>query len=209
MTKKYIENTLLVCATLFGFSLMSGARAIDVDKVTETCAECHGKGGASTETDIPIIGGYSEASITDNLKAYKNKERECPKTKYRAGSKKGKKTDMCEMVQDLNDSDIQQIAQYFAKQKFVRAKQQKFDPELAKKGKEIHDMYCEKCHSEGGTVAGDDSGIPAGQWIPYLKQAFDDYSSAKRPIAKKMKQKMDELNKADIDAVINYYGSFQ
>lgn len=209
MTKNNIENTLLVCATLFSFSLMSGALAIDVDKVTETCAECHGKGGASTETDIPIIGGYSEASITDYLKAYKNKDRECPKTKYRAGKNKGKKTDMCEMVKDLNDSDMTQLAQYFAKQKFVRAKQQKFDPGLAKKGKEIHDVSCEKCHSEGGTVASDDAGIPAGQWMPYLKEAFKDYSSGERPIAKKMKLRMDELNKADIDALINYYGSFQ
>jgi sulfide dehydrogenase cytochrome subunit len=209
MTKRCAGYALFLCATiLFNFSLVSGAWAIDVDKVTGTCAACHGKGGASTETDIPIIGGYSEASITDDLKAYKTKDRECRKTKYRSGPKKGKKTDMCEVVKDLSDSDIQQIAQYFAKQKFVRAKQ-KFDAELAKKGKEIHDINCEKCHSEGGTLASDDAGIPAGQWMPYLKQAFDDYSSGKRPIAKKMKMKMDDLSKADIDALVNYYGSFQ
>jgi sulfide dehydrogenase cytochrome subunit len=80
---------------------------------------------------------------------------------------------------------------------------------LAKKGKDVHDMYCEECHSEGGSVAADDAGILAGQWIPYLKQAFADYSSAKRPIPKKMKVKMDELKKTDIDALINYYGSFK
>lgn len=208
MTKKYIEYTLLVCAALFGFSLMSGAWAIDVDKLVETCANCHGKGGASTESDIPIIGGYSAEFLVNNLTAYKNKERDCPETKYRAGSKKGTKTDMCQIVKDLNDSDIKQIAQFFAKQKFVRAKQ-KFDPALAKKGKEVHDMYCEKCHSEGGTVSKDDAGMPAGQWIPYLKQAFDEFNSGKRPIAKKMKLKMDELDKADIEALINYYASFQ
>jgi len=208
MTNKYAKYALSVSIALFNFSLVSGAWAIDVDKVAETCAACHGKAGASAETDIPIIGGYSEATITDDLKAYKNKDRECPKTKYRSGSKKGQKTDMCEMVKDFNDSDIKQIAQYFANKKFVRAKQ-KFDPELAKKGKDIHDMSCEKCHSEGGAVAGDDAGILAGQWMPYLKQAFKDYSSGKRPVAKKMKMKMDELNKADVDALINYYGSFQ
>jgi sulfide dehydrogenase cytochrome subunit len=208
MMKKYIEHTLLICAALLSFSLMGSARAIDVDKVTETCANCHGKNGASTETDIPIIAGYSTETIIANLKAYKNKERDCPKTKYRAGSKKGKKTDMCEMVKDMNDSDMKQIADFFSKQKFVRAKQ-KFDPALAKIGKEVHDMYCDKCHSEGGSVASDDAGILAGQWMPYMKQAFDDYSSAKRPIVKKMKVKMDELKKTDIDALINYYGSFQ
>jgi sulfide dehydrogenase cytochrome subunit len=97
MTKKDIEYTLLVCAALCSFSLMSGAWAIDVDKLAETCVNCHGKGGASTESDIPIIGGYSAEFIIGNLRAYKNKERDCPETKYRAGSKKGTKTDMCQM----------------------------------------------------------------------------------------------------------------
>jgi sulfide dehydrogenase cytochrome subunit len=187
---------------------MQGAWAIDVNKVAETCANCHGKAGASTETDMPIIGGYSIEFLTNNLKAYKNKERECPDTKYRAGSKKGTKTNMCQMVKDMNDNDIQLIAKYFSKQKFVRAKQ-KFDPALAAKGKELHDMYCEKCHSDGGTASKDDAGLPAGQWIAYLKQAFDEFNSGKRPVAKKMKLKMDELNDADIDALINFYASFQ
>lgn len=208
MTKKYIQCALSVCAALFGFSLMSGAWAIDVDKVAENCANCHGKAGASTETDMPIIGGYSIEFLTNNLKAYKNKERECPDTKYRAGSKKGTKTNMCQMVKDLNDNDIQLIAKYFAKQKFVRAKQ-KFNPALAAKGKELHDMYCEKCHSDGGTASKDDAGLPAGQWKAYLKQAFDEFNSGKRPVAKKMKLKMDELSDTDIDALINFYASFQ
>ena len=198
----------MVCAALCNFSLMGGAWAIDVNKLAETCANCHGKGGASTESDIPIIGGYSAEFIIDNLTAYKNKERDCPETQYRAGSKKGTRTDMCQMVKDLNASDIKRIAQFFARQKFVRAKQ-KFDPALAKKGKEIHDMHCEICHSKGGTVPGDGIGIPAGQWMPYLKQAFDEFSSAKRPIPKTMKLLMDKINEADMDALINYYGSFQ
>lgn len=179
-----------------------------MNKLTENCANCHGKGGASTEPEIPIIGGYSVEFLTNNLTAYKNKERSCPETEYKTGSKKGTKTDMCKMVKDLSDGDIKQIAQYFAKQKFVRAKQ-KFDPALAAKGKEVHDMYCEKCHSEGGTVAKDDAGMPAGQWMPYLKQAFDEFNTGKRPIAKKMKIKMDELSKEDIDALIHYYASFK
>lgn len=208
IAKKYFENTLLAGAALFGFILIGDAGAIDVGKLAETCANCHGKGGASTEPDIPIIGGYSEEFLVNNLTAYKNKERDCPETKYRAGSRKGSKTDMCQVVKNLDDGDIKQIAGYFAKKKFVRAKQ-KFDPALARKGKEIHEMYCEKCHSEGGTVATDDAGMPAGQWIPYLKQAFDEFYAGKRPIAKKMKLKMDEIDKADIDALINYYASFQ
>ncbi len=206
MTKKHIEYTLLVCVAVFNFSLINGVWAADVGKLVETCASCHGKGGASTESDVPIIGGYSEEFLVNNLKAYKDKERNCPETEYKSGSKKGTKTDMCKMVKDLSGNDIKQLAEYFAKKKFVRAKQ-KFDPALAAKGKDIHEMNCEKCHSEGGTVAKDDAGMPAGQWIPYLKQAFDEFKTGKRPIAKKMKVKMDDLSKDDVDALINYYAS--
>jgi cytochrome subunit of sulfide dehydrogenase len=208
MTKRYAEYILLAVAALFSLSLMGNARAADVNKLVETCANCHGKGGASTEPEVPIIGGYSVEFLVNNLTAYKNKERDCPETEYRTGSKKGTKTDMCKIVKELGDSGIKQVAQYFAKQKFVRAKQ-KFDPALAAKGKEVHDMYCEKCHSDGGTVAKDDAGMPAGQWMPYLKRAFDEFNTGKRPIAKKMKLKMDELSKEDIDALINYYASFK
>ncbi|HET7833423.1 MAG TPA: c-type cytochrome, partial [Gallionella sp.] len=183
------------------------ARAADVNKLVETCANCHGKGGASTQSDVPIIGGYSVEFLTNNLTAYKTKDRSCPDTEFKTGSKKGTKTNMCKMVADLSEGDIKQVAQYYSKQKFVRAKQ-KSDPALAKKGKDVHDMYCEKCHSEGGTVSSDDSGLPAGQWKPYLKQAFAEINSGKRPIPKKMKLKMDEIGQAEIDALIEYYASF-
>ncbi len=207
MLKKYTEFTLLVCAVLASLFLVGNAWAADVNKLVAVCADCHGKGGASTESDVPIIGGYSVEFLVNNLKAYKTQDRDCPETKFRAGSKKGQKTSMCKMVKDLNDSDINKVAQYFSKQKFVRAKQ-KFDAALAEKGKEIHNIYCEKCHSEGGTLAEDEAGLPAGQWIPYLRQAIDEFNTGKRPIPKKMKRKMDELEPADFEALINYYASF-
>lgn len=207
MFKKYTEFTLLACAALTGLFLAGNTWAADVNKLVAVCADCHGKGGASTEPEVPIIGGYSVEFLVNNLKAYKTKDRNCPETKFRAGSKKGQKTNMCNMVRDLSDSDVNKVAQYFSKQKFVRAKQ-KFDAALAEKGKEIHDIYCEKCHSEGGTVAEDEAGLPAGQWMPYLRQAIDEFNTGKRPTPKKMRRRMDELQPADFEALINYYASF-
>ena len=183
-------------------------QAAGVNDLVEVCSHCHGKAGASKESDVPIIGGYSTEFLRNNLEAYQTKDRDCPSTKFRSGPKKGKKSSMCEVVKDLSEDDISQIAAYFAKQKFVRAKQ-KFDANLAKKGKQIHDQYCEKCHSEGGTVSEDDAGMPAGQWTPYLRQAFKEFAEGKRPIAKKMKAKMDEVDKAGIEALIQYYASIQ
>jgi sulfide dehydrogenase cytochrome subunit len=205
MKTKHINLLLLLGATLLGSGI---AQAANVKKLVEVCANCHGKGGASSESSVPVIGGYSTEFLVNNLKAYKNKDRDCPETEYRTGSKKGTKTDMCKMVNDMSDDDMQKVAQYFAKQKFVRAKQ-KFDAELARKGKEIHEMSCEKCHSQGGSVAKDDAGMMAGQWMPYLRQAIEEFNAGKRPIAKKMKYKMEDLNKDDFEALVNYYGSLQ
>jgi len=180
-----------------------------VEKLAETCANCHGKDGASTESEVPIIGGVSAEYAKLSLVSYSKKEWPCPETEIKAGPKKGTKTDMCKVAKELNDGDIKELAQYYAGKKFVRAKQ-KFDAALAKRGKEIHEANCEKCHSNGGSVASDDAGIMAGQWMPYLEEAFKQYSSGKRPIMeKKMKPKMEKLDKAGFDALVNYYGSLQ
>jgi cytochrome subunit of sulfide dehydrogenase len=199
---------LLVAAGVVGCLVSGVIQAADVDKLVAVCADCHGKGGASKQSDVPIIGGYSTEFLVNNLKAYQTKDRDCPPTKFAEGSKKGEKTDMCQIVKDFSAADIKAIAGYFSKQKFVRAKQN-FDPVLAKKGKDIHADYCEKCHSEGGTKSDDDTGLPAGQWMPYLRHALDEFKTGKRPIPKKMKAKLDEVSDADLEALVNYYASFK
>jgi sulfide dehydrogenase cytochrome subunit len=193
---------------LFGLLLAPGARAADVTKLVEHCASCHGKDGVSHESDVPTIAGYSLQYTSDSLTAYQKKERACPETKYRDGDKKGQKTDMCRVAADLGDADIAQLSKYLAGKKFVRA-QQSFDAALAKKGAQIHERSCEKCHSENGSQASDDSGILAGQWMPYLKEAFTELGAGKRPMPKKMKPKVDSLQAEDFDALANYYASFK
>ena len=190
-------------------SLMVGATAwADVGPVLETCAACHGKDGASTETDVPIIGGYSAKYLADSLANYKNKARPCPEVKYRAGALKGQSTDMCTIAGKLSDPDTAAIADYLSKKPFVRAKQT-VDAAKAERGKQLHDAQCMKCHEDGGSSPDDDAGILAGQWMPYVRHTFEEFSSGKRPIPKKMKPKFDELTPDDVDALVNYFGSFK
>jgi sulfide dehydrogenase cytochrome subunit len=197
---------------LAGVTLMAlasaGARAADTGKLVESCARCHGNDGASTESDVPSIGGLSAEYLKLNLEAYKSKERPCPESKVRAGDKKGTKTDMCQIAKELGDSDVKQLAGHFAGKKFARMAQ-KADAELAKKGKRIHQDNCEKCHSNDGSTAADDAGILAGQSMEYLRQAFQEYSEGKRPMEQKMKPKIKVLQKDDFEALVNYYGSFK
>ena len=208
MLQKATGFTLLACSALIGFSLANSVCAAEVVKLVETCTSCHGKDGASTEAEVPIIGGYSVSYLTDSLTAYQQKERPCPETKIRTGDKKGTATDMCKVAKDLSEGDVEKVAKYFAGKKFVRAAQ-KFDPALAMKGKQIHDNYCEKCDSESGSVASDDSGILTGQWMPYLDGQFKDFTSGKRTAPKKMQPMLKKVDKADIEALVNYYGSFK
>lgn len=196
---------LLASTALLGLSLAWGASAADV---ATSCTNCHGADGASTDPHVPIIGGLSAEFLSSTMKAYKAKERPCPEATYLAGDKKGQKSDMCQIANALSDADVAQAASFFAGKKFARAKQ-KADPALAAKGKEIHEKQCDKCHTEGGSVAGDDAGILAGQWMPYLSAQLKDFKEAKRLPPKKMQPKLDELQPGDLDALVNFYGSEQ
>ena len=186
----------------------SNVSASDVVELVEPCAGCHGKDGVSTEPDIPIISGNSARYIIDSMVAYSNKERPCEEEKINAGPKKGELDDMCKIAKDLSESDTKLIAEYFAAKPFVRAKQA-FDAEKAKLGKIVQDRDCKKCHEDGGSSPGDDAGILAGQWTPYVRQQFKDFSSGARPMTKKMKKKYKDISEEDIENIIHYFASFQ
>lgn len=201
------RNYFFPILLLLGFAPVNSALPANLASLEKTCSYCHGQAGASIEPDVPTIGGYSSEFLFNNIKAYRDHERHCADTKYYSGPNKGKTTNMCEISKDLTDSDIRQIAVLFSKLKFAHAKQQ-FDPALAEKGKLIHETNCEQCHSKGATQANDDAGMMAGQWMPYLRQAFDEFLTGKRPLPKKMKRKLDGLTPEDIEALVNFYGSY-
>lgn len=206
-TAKRKISTLAIGIVL-GACVMSHVAAADISKLTEDCAHCHGKDGASTVPEVPVIGGFSKQYMLDSMAAYRDKDRPCPEFEYPEGPHKGDKTDMCKIADDLSEDDTLAIAKHYAAKPFVRAKQ-KFDAALAEKGKGVHDELCEKCHSAGGSLASDDAGILAGQWIPYQEATYKDYSTGERAQPKKMKKKMDKLDEETTKQLIHYYGSFQ
>lgn len=208
MYLRLIAGVMKTSVVVAGYLLIGSVQAVDVDRLVSVCADCHGKAGASTESDVPIIGGYSTEYLKNNLAAYQSEERNCPETEYREGNKKGEKTSMCQLVKDYSEEDIAAIAGYFSQQKFVRA-DQPFDADLAKKGQKLHDKYCEKCHYEGGSVSEDDAGLTAGQWIPYLRQTLKAFRTGNRPIPKKMRSRLEKVHGEEIEALLNYYGSFK
>ena len=209
MTRAMTAFVPLLCvgAVLAAFP-PAATRAADVAELVASCADCHGPDGASSEPQVPTIGGFSAPYTTDSMIAYQEQERPCPEAEYPGGDKKGQKTTMCEIAKELSNEEIEQLAAYYADKPFVRA-QQAFDAGLAEQGKDIHESKCDRCHAEGGSLPSDDSGILAGQWMPYLEQTFREFSSGERPMVKKMKPKFEKLEPADIEALVHYYGSFK
>src|SRR4051794_19867546 len=73
------------------------------------CADCHGKDGASTESDIPVIAGQSAQYLTDAMTSYRDRKRPCPETKFRSGDAKRAKTDMCQIAAKLSADDTAKV----------------------------------------------------------------------------------------------------
>ena len=195
----------LVCAVWILVPFAS-ADALDYG---EQCDSCHGADGVSTEGDIPTIAGTSAFMIEEYMFQYLEDARPCRESKYRFGDTDRPATDMCAIAKELSEDEFAEAAEHFSNKEFVAAKQE-FDAAKAEVGKMVHKKDCEKCHSDGGSYADDDAGILAGQWMPYLEQVFADYESGERGMMEdKMKDKMDALDAASIDALVHYYASMQ
>lgn len=208
MKKKFTAHILFACSALLGMSMTTVASAADAPKAAESCIACHGKDGNSTDAHVPNIASYSEEYLASTMKKYQNKERPCVEAEYLTGSKKGTKSDMCKVAAEVSEADIAKISEYFVAQTFVRTAQTT-DPELVKKGKSVYKLKCYTCHSEDGSFPGDHAGILAGQKMAYVRQQTKFFKEGKRPMPKKMKPKMENLDDGEIEAIVHYFGSIQ
>jgi len=172
---------------------MTGASA---EMLANTCAGCHGTKGASEGPAIPSLAGMSASYMKELMEGYKSGE-------VKAGI-------MDRVAKGYSEEEIALMADFFSKQP-MHMPRQSFDAAKAKKGAELHDKYCEKCHSENGTVKEDESGQLGGQLTPYLRYSMEDFRAADRPMPKKMKKKVQKLLKKEGDAgiedLLNYYAS--
>jgi len=193
----------------FALVLVSAfSQASTIDDTITMCNDCHGKNGVSSDSDIPNIAGFSETTIVDMFTAYVDGTRIARSSKFRHGDTSRAETDMAVIAKELTESDIEALAKHYAEQTSVGAKQT-FDAALAQKGEKLHEDQCTKCHEEGGASPDDDSSILAGQWMPFLAQAFKDYRSGERETEDEMKKKIDKLSDKQIEELIHYYASQQ
>ncbi len=158
------------------------------------CAGCHGFNGHSVGPATPSIAGFSQEYFVQAMMDYKEGNRYA--------------TIMDRIAWGYSEAEIEAMAEFFAAQPYLPA-QQDFDADLAARGAEIHGSSCNNCHSEGGTYPELDSAQLAGQWIPYLEDAFEDFIEHGRPQPRGMQRRLADFSDADVQALIHYYASQQ
>lgn len=204
-----VRYSIIGGLTLVSLALLVPSAQADVSSIARECNQCHGTDGVSSEDDVPTIAGISAFVLEDYLLTYRDRARPCHESSYRDGDTDRPATSMCEIAEQLAEDEITAISEFYAAKPFVAATQE-FDAGQAAAGARIHRRDCEKCHTDNASNPEDDAGIMAGQWMPYLRQMFEDYSSGEREMAEeKMREKFDELSAEQVDQLIHFYGSLQ
>lgn len=171
--------------------------------MANTCAGCHGTNGQSVGPASPNLAGMSEAYFIESMVGFKA----LPKGKSHAEDARPA-TIMNRIAKGYTDEQIEQMAVVFAKMPVFKAKVP-HDAKKAKDGEAIYEKRCAKCHDDKGALPDDDSGILAGQWLPWLKYSMADYQAGHREMPKKMKKQIKKLNDAEIESVLNFFASQQ
>jgi len=192
MKEKILIPFFILLSSMVSATIM--AATPEASMLANTCAGCHGTNGSSVGPASPTIAGISVDYFIETMEAYKKAERPS--------------TIMSRIAKGYTEEEIKLMAKFFSKQAFI-SQPQTHNAKLASKGKKLHKKYCEKCHEDGGTSSEDDAGILAGQWQPYLRYSMQDFTSGNRSMEKKMKKKVNSLQKdhgdAGIDALIHFY----
>tara|TARA_R110001599_G_scaffold261541_1_gene461957 strand:+ start:13283 stop:13864 length:582 start_codon:yes stop_codon:yes gene_type:complete len=187
-----LKLALGLCITISSFVSF---QSVSADELIESCNSCHNP----TKKNVPVINGFSAFALETSLLAYVDDFRV-------ARTYEGE--DMKSIMKELSDADFKKIIDHYPSQTFTPIKQA-FNPELAKKGKVLHDSYCSRCHTEGGSLADDDSGILAGQWKAYIIEEMNNYKNGSRIGDKKMTEVSKSLSDEHIQALAEYYASQQ
>lgn len=96
-------SMFVVIASSLAISAAQAADDLKPNYLASNCANCHGTDGRSPTEIMPTIAGEDRQKLLDSLRAYKSGERHG--------------TIMPQLMQGYNDSELQQLADYFSTQK--------------------------------------------------------------------------------------------
>lgn len=191
-----IRNNSIKIIVFAVLLFLYGPVSADVSGMLKICSNCHGEDGRGVESDIPIIAGIPAVVQEDALYAYFDGDRQCVS-----------KPMMCKAASRMTEEQIVELAAHFAAMPYAAAGEE-FDATLAEAGKAIHLAKCAICHGKDDPGEAEAS-ILHGQRKDYLRYALQQYSAGERKQLPAMEKKTKLLSSDDIEALLNYYASYQ
>jgi cytochrome c553 len=202
MKTSYIGVILLGVSSLMSFALLAGDPEAGKTR-SALCAGCHGVDGNSIAGTWPTLAGQHATYLVKQLQDYKS----------------GKRADpiMQGMAVMLSETDIQDIAAYYASQK---AKPVAFDDSLVAQGENIYRggitetsvAACMGCHNPSGAGLAP-AGFPSlkGQHPEYLESQLRKFRSGLRAndAGKIMRSVASRMTEQEIKAVAAYIAGIQ
>jgi len=189
-----------LCVIAMGSLVVGGKLANAEPENLAVCAACHGEDGSGAGYPyVPIIAGTPASHLEEALFAYQDGARNCVGVPV-----------MCEAVAPLSEDEVLELADHYAAMPRISS-EEKLDRKLAAVGKLLHDDLCAQCHVLPNDEDVDDAlGIPLnGQRSAYLRLALGAYMTGDREtLVPIMADKLRELDQGKIEALINYYASW-
>lgn len=165
----------------------------DIEPLARTCNGCHGVGGVSISGPMPSIGGLPRDYLRQIMKQWKYGERSA--------------ITMDRIVKGFSDDQIDDLAEYFSKQRWVPTPQPAPDAVLAR-GKSAASDNCRDCHGLTGNDPDVDVPRINGQWAKYMELELMKYRSGEFKMThRKMKQAARDMKPDDVSATARYYGA--
>lgn len=188
------QHRLFIILTTLLLALSAKADPRSGAMLANACAGCHGTSGHSAGLAMPSLAGLNSRYLYQTM------------LDYRSGRRQS--TIMGRLAKGYTDQELKAIASFFGTQPWQQA-EPATDEALIAQGKTLHDAQCESCHQQGGRKNHQDVPRLAGQWQEFLfnqmlDMSMDDFHGP-QPLL--MRQRMQALSAADIQALAAYYAS--
>lgn len=164
------------------------AALVDVSGIVSGCDGCH----ADSETD-PLIAGQPEDYLRTVMQQFLDGTRDGPA--------------MNRIMKKYSAEQVASLARHYAQKKWVSAAGAT-NPDLARRGKTLHDARCATCHANGGRKTTGSIPRIAGQPVAFVESEIRRYQDPAVKLPDRfMRSAVQALSAEEVSALAHYYAS--